>query len=212
MTESNIKKAWKNEYVQTGLMIVVIVAIVFGFWFGSQFLLNTRYPAMTVSSGSMCIPFGARCTGWTHPFERTLHTGDLIIIQGVKAEDIKAAPYPDGDIIIFRQPLSDMLIVHRAINKTTIGGQIYFTTKGDGNSVADYQPVPASNVYGKVIMRIPWLGHFTLFMQQSNGIYLVIALIAALVVFEFVVPELRGKKSEARPEKAETDAEQPKTL
>ncbi len=193
---STPEKLWRNEYFQTAIMILLIVAVVFGFWYGSRLALNTQYPALAVASGSMCILPGSYCDGWTHPFERTLHVGDLIIIQGINVSDIHAAPYPDGDIIVFQQLYGDELIVHRAIERREdSNGNINFVTKGDGNSASD-QPIPASNVIGKVVLRIPWIGHLALIMRNTSGVYLIIALIAVLIVIEFIIPVLTGKKPE----------------
>jgi signal peptidase I len=179
-------------------MILLIVAVVFGFWYGSRLALNTQYPALAVASGSMCVLPGQSCDGWSHPFERTLHVGDLIIVQGISASDIHAAPYPDGDIIVFHDLYRDELIVHRAIEKRVQDGITYFVTKGDGNSIADPQ-IPADRVIGKVILRIPWVGHIALIMRNSSGIYLIIVLIAILVVIELIIPVFSGKKLETAP-------------
>jgi len=207
LATTTLKQAWKNEYFQTVVMIFVIVVIVFGFWFGSQALLSTQYPALAVASGSMCKLPGSYCDGWTHPFERTLHTGDLIILQGVAPENIKAAPEPDGDVIVFRDPsFGNELIVHRAIEKVVTDDEIFFRTKGDGNDNADAELRPASNVFGKVVMRIPWVGHLALYMRNSSGIYIVAVLIILLVIIEFIVPAVRGKKSEPEPEKPAENA------
>ena len=176
-------------------MILLIIAVVFGFWYGSRLALNTQYPMLAVASGSMCKLPGSYCDGWSHPFERTLHVGDLIVVEGVDVSDIHAAPYPDGDIIVFHQLYSEELIVHRAIEKRTENGNIYFVTKGDGNAGPD-QPIPASHVIGKVILRIPWIGHLALIMRNSSGIYLIIALIAILIVVELIIPVFKEKKPE----------------
>lgn len=193
---STFKRLWKNEYIQTAIMIVLIIVIVIGFWYGSRAILNTDYPMLAVASGSMCMLPGPYCDGWSHPFARTLHVGDLIVVEGVNVSDIKAAPYPNGDIIVFHQLYGDELIVHRAIEKRTQDGTIYFVTKGDGNPSSD-QPIPADHVIGKVILRIPWIGHLALIMRNSSGVYLVVVLIIILVVIELLIPVFRGKKPEA---------------
>lgn len=201
MTASTLEKFWRNEYFQTAIMILLIIAVIFGFWYGSRLALNTQYPALAVASGSMCMLPGPHCDGWTHPFERTLHVGDLIIVQGVNVSDIHAAPYPDGDVIVFQQLYGDELIVHRAIEKRVDpNGDVSFVTKGDGNSVPD-QPIPVSRVIGKVILRIPWIGHLALIMRNTSGVYLIIALIAILIVIEFVIPIFTGKKPESEQKK-----------
>jgi signal peptidase I len=198
LTMDTIPKIWENEYVKTAIMVILLIAVVFGFWYGSQLVLNTQYPALAVASGSMCTLPGSYCDGWSHPFSRTLHVGDLIIVQGVDPEEIKAAPEPDGDIIVFHQPLGgNDLIVHRAIKKE-IGShsEIYFTTKGDGNTGPDSVPVPGDQVVGKVILRIPWIGHIALFLHNSSGIFIIIILIVILVIVEFVIPIFSSEKAE----------------
>jgi len=198
MTISTLKQMWRNEYFKSALMIIVIIIVVFGFWYGSQLVLNTQYPALAVASGSMCTVEGMKCDGWSHPFSTTLHVGDLIIVQGVKPEEIRTAPNPDGDIIVFRRPQAgDALIVHRAIANQTVGDKIFFTTKGDANSVPDPALVPEDNVVGRVVLRIPWVGHIALFMHDSSGIFIIIFLIIILVVIELVIPAFRGKEPKA---------------
>ena len=183
-------------------MIFLIVGVVFGFWYGSRLILNTDYPMLAVASGSMCMLPGPYCDGWSHPFERTLHVGDLIVVQGVRPEDIYAAPYNEsgrsGDIIVFHQLYGDDLIVHRAIEKTTLpnGTVLSFVTKGDGNAGPD-QPIPASHLIGRVVLRIPWIGHLALYMRNSTGILIIVALIIVLIVIEFVLPAITGKKPES---------------
>lgn len=192
-------KLFKNEYVETAVMIIVIVAVVLGVWYGSQYILNSEYPALAVASGSMCVPQGpSRCDGWSHPFDRTLHVGDLIIVRGVNPNDINPGPKYVGDIIVYRALGTNTLIVHRVINKTVDEeGNIFFITKGDANPGPD-QPVPSSQVVGKVVMRIPWIGHLALFMRNSSGLYVIIAVIGLLVVVEFLIPEFRNKKKEQK--------------
>jgi len=198
MTISTLKQLWKNEYFKTALMIILIIVVVFGFWYGSQVVLNTQYPALAVASGSMCTVEGMKCDGWSHPFSATLHVGDLIIIQGVKPEEIKTAPNPDGDIIVFRRPQgSSELIVHRAIAEQMMNDKIFFRTQGDANSVPDPALVPEDNVVGRVVLRIPWIGHIALFMHDSSGIFIIIFLIIILVVIEFIMPAFRGKEAKA---------------
>jgi hypothetical protein len=222
-----MKKLWKNEYFQTAIVIGLIALTVFGFWYGLQIALNTQYPGLAVLSGSMCVPYNSACDGWTsitHPFAQTLHKGDLIIIQGINPQDLNVN-YPNSDIIVFQDPRRptdpDAKIVHRIVDEVEMNGRLYFYTKGDGNSPSKWPDTPdpvyydnwhsdPSNpngtyngavsqeyVYGKVIMRIPWLGHIVLFMNPNRnpwGLSIVIALITIIVIVEFIVPLLKDKK------------------
>jgi signal peptidase I len=221
------KKLWKNEYVQTAVIIGLIVAIVIGFWFGVQLVLATPYPVLAVVSGSMCVPKGAFCDGWSDPFERTLHIGDVIIIQGVNPTDLNA-DYPNSDIIVYQDPRSptdpEAKIVHRIVDKQVIDGKLYFQTKGDGNgihkwpsaiSTSDYDSwnlpdgVPEDQIYGRVIMRIPWIGHIILFMHNSVGLPIIITLMIILLFIEFVLPLLRKKKPALGAEQQTITQQQP---
>lgn len=213
-----LKKLWKNEYVQTATIISLIILIFFSLWYGSTLILNNPNPIVVVPTGSMCIPYDGACDGFGHPFDRTLHVGDLLILQGVSAKDYKT-DYPNSDIIVFHQPQNpDELIVHRIVSAEETDGVIYFRTKGDGNSFdkwpttpqpTEYDPwaIPPSQkgvsqdlVVGKVILRIPWLGHIVLFMRTPAGLVLVAVLVALLLIIEFVLPVLRKKKEPSMPE------------
>jgi signal peptidase I len=132
----------------------------------------------------------------------------MIIVQGVNPADLNA-DYPNSDIIVFHKPENpDELIVHRIVAKEERNGALYFYTKGDGNGVnkwpaipptSEYDPwnngqgVPENLVVGKVVMRIPWLGHLVLFMRNSIGLPIIIMLIIIIVIVEFVIPLLREK-------------------
>ena len=209
------KKLWKNEYFQTAITIALIVLVVFGFWYGSQAVLKTNYPALAVVTGSMCIPYDGLCNGWDHPFARTLHVGDLLIVQGMNPANLSAA-YPNSDIIVFHKPGDPSeLIVHRIVGETEINGKIYFYTKGDGNVGVDgnadkwpatpkaltseygvdpWGPVSQDLVVGKVVMRIPWVGQIVLFMHYPYGVPIIILLIMLLVIVEFLLPLTKQKK------------------
>jgi signal peptidase I len=152
-----------------------------------------------------------------------LHIGDLIIVQGVNPADL-SADYPNSDIIVFHKPANpDELIVHRVVAVDEIDGTLYFRTKGDGNGFNRWPNTPEETEYdpwetndvpgiredlvvGKVVMRIPWLGHIVLFMRNSVGLPIVIALIIIIVIVEFIVPLLREKKP---PEQQKEAQQQP---
>ena len=228
-----VAKLWRNNYVKSAIAIIIIVGVISGAFFGLRVVLNTDTPVRVVESGSMSLPLNF-ITGppysWNdflltleHPFDRTLDTGDIIIIQGVNPKDLNTN-YPKSDIIVYQKPddPSDTPIVHRIVAVDNINGTLYFQTKGDGNeqkwpaipppSMYDSntiydghgQGVPQNLVEGKVIMRIPYFGWITLFLKENSwGLPIIIALILLLVVVEFVIPVLRRKKDtpQQEPEK-----------
>jgi len=211
---SSPRQLWKNEYFRTAVAIVVIVIVVFGFVFGAQIVLGTPYPVLAVASGSMYhptadTPFNTPCDGWSHPFAPALQTGDLIVIEKVKPEDVYAHP-GNGDILVFTytDPVSgeSTLIVHRAINKTVENGEIEFVTQGDNNiGAGPGSPTPASSVIGKVIMRVPWVGWLALLMRNSSTVYIVAVIIVLLIIVELVLPEGNKQKEKAELKEGNVD-------
>jgi signal peptidase I len=207
---STLRRLWKKDSFKTAISIALIPLIVAGFWFGLQAALNTRiFPLFAVTSGSMCIPYDGACNGWSHPFDHTLHKGDLLIIQGVDPKDLKT-DYPNSDIIVYQRPdlpASDPQanIVHRIVKYEDINGTRYFWTKGDGNDYPDvwpnpanytdpWNPIPEDHVYGKVVMRIPWVGLLALMTQQYAVIPIILVLIIIiLIIWEFVLPIIKKK-------------------
>jgi len=209
---------WKSENFKTVITIVLIAAVVLGLFFGLQFALHTPYPALTVVSGSMNIPYDVNDDNFwltlSTPFDRTLSVGDIIIVQGVNPKDLNT-DYPNSNIIVFHDPddPSD-LIVHRIVSAETVNGTLYFITKGDGNGNpwpqkpetgfdpwdSSSQPgvppgVPANMVVGKVVMRIPWFGWVTILIRDDPaGLPLILLIIIVVIILEFVLPVFREKK------------------
>jgi hypothetical protein len=214
------KKFWKNEYFQTAITIALFAVIILA----SYVAIASNYIDL-VPSGSMCIPYDGTCDGWSHPFDRTLHVGDLLFVLPINPKDLNTN-YPDSDIIVFHNPLNPSeLIVHRIIGTTEVNGTIYFGTKGDGNGNKwpqlpqsgldpwDYSDLPGVSqnlLVGKVVIRIPWIGWISIFeksIQASLNIntYVVLSiglvLIILLIIIEFVIPLIKSKKTPSKTEK-----------
>lgn len=216
----SLQKIWKSDYFKTAIAVVLIVVVFVGSVLAIAAVLHTPYPALTVESSSMSIPFNQEppynfnyfLLTLAHPFDRTLNVGDIIIVQGINPKNLKTS-YPNSDIIVFHDPDDyNMLIVHRIVSVENVNGTLYFKTKGDGNGYPDVWPqaptqgfdpwdynnppgVPQNLVVGKVVMRIPWFGWITLFLRDNPwGLPVIIAIILLLVIVEFVLPMLREKK------------------
>jgi signal peptidase I len=209
------------------VVIGLIIAVVLGVFFGLEFGLGTSVPIRVVESGSMCVPYDSLCDGWSHPFEHTLHVGDIIVIQKINPADLNAN-YPNSDIIVYENPNdpSATPIVHRIVEEHLVNGTLYFQTKGDGNGADkwpntpspreyddgtlwnnNHQGVPQNLVIGRVVMRIPYFGWVTLFLRGNSwGLPVIIGLIMLLAFLEFIVPIIR-KQSTPKPETKNENAE-----
>ena len=179
-----LKDALRNEYVKSLIFLAIVLGSIVVFWFGVKAYLRTEYPMLAVASGSMA---------------PTLNVGDLIIVQGgLNASDIFAA-YGTGDIIVFRSPHgTGELIVHRAVAKYENSGTWYFTTKGDNNPGTDNWNggVSESEVVGKVVGAIPYVGHIPLFIHTPSGIIIIVILLVILVLLEFAIPFVKERRAQ----------------
>jgi hypothetical protein len=209
------------------LMLLTAIVIGFlGFWFASKVMLNTEYPMLPVSSSNMCV-FQSSCDGLMHPFEPTLHVGDLIIVQGVNAVNVIAS-YPNSDILVFHSPKSNSydsggLVITRVVAKEEKSGIVYFRTKSDGVGTHKWPKMPNASecdrwndyrenytlngmiseklLVGKVVFRVPWIGHIALFVQNSSGIFILVVLtIIIILIVKFAIPTSASKKTKADPE------------
>lgn len=183
--------------MRTIILVVILLISVFAFWFGLRFAFRTEFPLLAVASGSM-IP--------------TLDVGDLILVQGFSnACKVNAASYPEGDIIVFHKPgRENELIVHRAVSKVENNSIWYFQTKGDYNSNTDHWSGPETwegNIsekllVGKVVGKVPWLGHIPLFMRTPSGILIIVFLFIVLIIVDFIFPKKRDEKTGGQEEKS----------
>jgi signal peptidase I len=213
----------KNETARGLFLVGIVILGAIAIWAGIRLALNTEYPILVVSSGSMC----QRLNPDLHTNACTLEIGALIVIRGEGPSTIT-----NGTIIIFRPYSStpDYLVVHRVINIyppiRSVYGQYTFWTEGDANGIADQwdQPnggIPGSQVVGvyQYTIPIPYLGAAILdirnFMYddstgqpRTQGILVIVALIVALFAFEVAEP---GKKTPSASVLEETKPAVPST-
>lgn len=209
--QSKLREILKNDYVKTAILIVIIIGSVLSFQFGIKIVLRTEYPFMAVVTGSM-VP--------------TLNVGDLVVVQGyADPSTIYAKPYPDGDIVIFWHWSSAegvIDLVHRAVGEFTYDGKRYLITQGDANPGPDTHynlttharipsnpslpsGLPEEYVVGKVIAHAPFLGQVATFMQTPSVRIIIIVLIVALLIVEFI-PFSKKKDKEQVPAQEQVEA------
>jgi signal peptidase I len=196
-----LKKLLKNDYFQITATLAVITALII--------CIFTLIPLRVVDSGSMCLQ-PHTCDGWSHPFDSTLHVGDIIILQPINPKDLNTN-YPNSDIIVYQKPTNPHAtpIVHRIVTSYEENGNLYFQTKGDGNGKhwpnpvdpSEYdshtiwntgQGVPQDMILGKVILRIPYLGWGTRIIRDTSWILpIVITLIILLITIAIILPTIK---------------------
>ena len=172
----------KRDYVQTAIMIIVVILAVLIFWYGLRFAFRTEYPILAVASGSM---------------EPVLYAGDLILVEGIQNfADIHVAPKdadPPGDILVY-QGVND-LIVHRAIDKKNgTDGSIVFIIHGDANLDGANEHIGEEKIVGRYTgFKVPWLGNIALFFEDFETKVAFIALWIILLIVIELIPLVRKR-------------------
>lgn len=156
-------------------LMIVLLILLFGFLIFAV-VYNVRgevFPMLVVKSGSM---------------EPVLYRGDVIIIEKVSPQDIRADP-TNGDVIVFYKPGTSILIVHRAIHKVDTG----FITKGDANVASDYfSPISSEYIVGRWTgIKIPYwtgVGYLSLFLRgEIYPPYGRIVLVILIIINVFLI-------------------------
>ena len=122
-------------------------------------------------------------------------SGDLILCRQADPDSIQV-----GDIICFYDPMGNgtTTVTHRVTEITQdADGGLAWKTKGDANNVEDLAVVPAENLAGVYLRRLPGLGSAALFLQSTPGLILcVLCPILLLVGYDMVRRRMYEKRSQ----------------
>ena len=128
--------------------------------------------------------------------------GDMFLSKSVDKEDIKV-----GDDVVYLGKVGDYngkVITHRVIR---IEDKIY--TRGINNN-ADDPPIEYSQVYGKVIKRLPILSVFSKLMNNSILFYMVVFVPFSLLFFFDLKQVMKDKEKLEKEKNKEEDKEENK--
>lgn len=149
-------RAMKNKKLLSLLRTVFLIAVslVLGF---NIYSWNAR----SLTGNVLPTPFGyGGAVVLSGSMEPAIMTGDMII---VKVEE----SYADGDVVVYQT--GKMLVVHRIVasDETTV------TTRGDANNAND-TPIDRSQIKGKVIYKIPYIGTLVRLLKTPAATILLI--------------------------------------
>lgn len=168
--------------LRTFTSVLVAVAVLFAVLLVGVRLFGVE--VYTVLSGSM---------------EPNYHTGSLLYVREVDPFELKVK-----DVITFS--LSETTTAtHRIIEvipDEEDPNVVYFRTKGDANDTEDGSLVHSNNVIGTPVFTIPYLGYVANYIQNPPGLYVAIAVGAALVLLVFWIDFITDDKNrKKKPEK-----------
>ena len=124
------------------LLVSLFITIILVYFTSGCF----KYHAVAVASGSM---------------SPAIDTGDVVVIKKI---DGKYSNIKEGDVIAFEY--SNVIIVHRVINKVYDRGEYFFYTKGDNNKEKDNFVIKEDMIEGIVNYKIPFVGFPTVWLNE----------------------------------------------
>jgi signal peptidase len=177
-----MKKIFKTIYYIIFAFIVLIALLLIV----SVLPITGNIKFLTVLSGSM---------------EPTIKTGSIILVK-------PASDYKIGDIITFGQiTKTTPSTTHRIADIKVVGGQPVYITKGDANNSVDTREIQKSDIIGKMIVKIPYLGYVIDFVRKPIGFMLVI-IIPAVVIINDEIRKIWKEIMKLKNKKKEKDAKQ----
>ena len=162
--------------VTTVLVALIVIAAVM--------LMGARVIGLevyTVVSGSM---------------EPTYYAGDLIYVKKISAEELEVG---EPATFILNE---DLVVATHRVTEIDYENQRFYT-KGDNNQIADINPVHFKNLIGTPVLRIPYLGYLSKWVQTPPGLYIAIAVGIALLGHVFIPDLFRGAKEDELKKKEE---------
>ncbi|WP_371804006.1 signal peptidase I [Candidatus Lokiarchaeum ossiferum] len=179
----------KKEIIRDVIFFAVIIGFTFAFMPIMKASLNTDYPLVVVTSGSM---------------EPLISRGDLLVIEGKAPEDIEVGDHTTlgGDIILYdaeglgwSRPNNEP-IIHRCVNKTIIDGVYYFTAFGDHNNQEDPVLIPEDHILGVERHIIPVVGWPKIWMAENSLFSTVLLIGLAILLVVSVASDYKKSEDE----------------
>jgi signal peptidase len=165
-----------------GIFIAAIIALAL-LLIVSLFPVSGNYKVKIVMSGSM---------------EPSIHTGSIVVIK-------PESSYISGEVITFGKDTKKIIpTTHRIVDIRAQDGKYVYRVKGDANPTPDVNEVLQSEVIGKVIFTVPYVGFLLDFAKKPAGFTLLIILPAAVIIFEelqTIWAEIKKKKDVHQNEK-----------
>ena len=143
--QNKVETSSKNDYREKRKeMIICIILCILVSLLIMVVSCRFRYGTLVIGTGSM--------TG-------TINKGDIIIYERYEKEELEI-----GEIIVFKT--ENVFVIHRIIDKKSVGEEIRYYTKGDANQQEDKGFRTQKNIVGIVKGKIPYIGKITLLLND----------------------------------------------
>ena len=171
---------FKNPIVKTVTKILSWIVLSFLILLAGLLIYNIVSSKLYEIRGQKYEPELALYTIISPSMEPNINVYDVVVTKKVK--DFNSIK--EGDVITFVSTSTlgeGLTVTHRVIEVVKTEDDIKFRTQGDNNPVADSSLASSKNVMGKVLFKIPWIGHVQFFLQSKGG-WLFALLIPAMAI------------------------------
>ncbi|MBQ3498381.1 MAG: signal peptidase I [Clostridia bacterium] len=121
----------------------------------------------------------------TPSMETEIPEGSLVFVR-------EAQVYNEGDVITAKL-FSGNTFTHRIVSVDVEKGLFY--TKGDSNPTQDPLPTAEADIIGKVVLCVPYLGLLALNFNSTTVIFIVAAVLVALMLIRFILHKKSAKEA-----------------
>ena len=145
-------------YIVIAFIVLIAILLIV-----SAFPIPGNYKVLVVQSGSM-VP--------------AIKMGSIVLVK-------PASDYKIGDIITFG-PYSKTKVptTHRIYDMKVQGGEPIYITKGDANNAPDTREIAKTDILGKVLFSVPYLGYAVDFAKKPIGFALLIIVPAVIIIYD----------------------------
>lgn len=120
--------------------------------------------------------------------EPYIKTGGIVVVK-------PSSSYEVGDVITFGKDTKTQIpTTHRVVAINGDGPLRTFTTKGDANDSEDPAPTRLSEISGKVLFTVPYLGFILDFAKKPVGFMLLVGIPALAIIIEEIVKIIKEVK------------------
>ncbi len=122
----------------------------------------------------------------TPSMETEISEGSVVFVR-------EAEEYCEGDVItakLFGD--NDNTFTHRIVSVDSENGLVY--TKGDSNMSPDRLPTAVSDIIGKVVFSVPYLGLLSLNFNSTTIIFVLAAVLVVLMLVRFILYKKSDKE------------------
>jgi signal peptidase len=151
------------QWLLTAVLVLAVLLLIF-----TAFNPIKTFQLFRVMSGSM---------------EPKIKVGSVVFVRKVKPEGLKK-----GDVITYTSSENpEMSITHRLVEIEEKEGKTVFKTRGDANNNEDMAEVSPSEIKGKVVFSLPFLGYLSVWIKKPLGFGLLVILPALLIILSEIL-------------------------